>query len=403
MLRGKQQVFQNSKRGLNLAGFLYLLLFISYIPLLFLGFGSDSDTFTVIDVWKIFLVTDDYVPSRLPGYVIHEFITYLAARVGGSFLSNLVTLCFAVLLVYFMLRLLYQVEIPRSAILVVLLNPVFILNATSTVDYIWALSCFVMGLYLFTKDRVLSACIVIGLASAIRLTISPIVAWIVLYFLVMSIKKDRRSLQLFLPGIALLLAINFAAYYLPLDFTEWNLKRFLHVDLGDASLWSPVLRIGRWGYKNLVFWGIPVVFLFLAAILLSLKNWRKLERHKERNLVHISLGIILITETIFFLFPIEVEYLLPVLPFVAILGGMLLKSKPWLLVALSVLMFINGFYGISLAHPDKPNAASSAVLAIDPEPGYLLKGIFERIPFARCTSNQCYADVLASLSQDKIK
>ena len=39
----------------------YLSIFLLYIPLLFLGFGTDSDTYTALNAWNYFLKNNDYV------------------------------------------------------------------------------------------------------------------------------------------------------------------------------------------------------------------------------------------------------------------------------------------------------------------------------------------------------
>lgn len=356
-----------------------LWLLVLYIPLIFLGFGSDSDTYSSLNVWNNFLQTGKYVPSRLPGYVLHEFSIYFLTKIGGSVLSNLVTLLFAALTCLMVIKLLHHYSLPTNAVLLLILNPYFIASATCTIDYIWALCFFTIGLYFFIKRQFLLSSLFFAFASATRLSYGLLVLGIYVVQFIILIVSNRKSVFRFVLGCFIILIINILFYYLPLNFTHWDLSRMFTGSIGDASLWSPFMRIGRWGYKNLLLWGIPSVFALLLSLMIAFKKGISKFLHAE--FLWIAIAIVLLTEAMFFKYPIEIEYLLPLLPIAAIFLGISFRSRPRLIPILSVLILINGFIAISLAQPDVPNHASSAIFSIRPTKGLLLLEIENRPPF----------------------
>ena len=374
----------------------YIFLFLLYIPLIFMGYGSDNDTYSVLETWKKFLATQDYVPSRLPGYVIHEFGTYVLSRIGGSVLSNLVTLLFAVITCLVFIKILRMFSLPDITVLLLILNPVYIVNSTSTIDYIWALCFFVLGIYLLLQKKIVFANVSLALAAAIRLSYGILVFGVFIYFFCLYFKEDRKIIKPFLFGVLIILAINFAAYYLPIDFTEWRMSLYLHASVGDASLWSPLMRIGRWGYKNLLFWGIPTALLVFCLFALKIKNLKPAHEPDKKIIVGVSLIILVLVEVIFLFYPIEIEYLLPVLPFAALLLAVMFKEKKGMLLLLSILIFLNGFYSINLAKPNIPNQASSAKVQISLSQGYLVNNAEERVSLIQCDTLACYDSVKSS-------
>ena len=63
-----------------------------YFPLIFFGYGSDYDAHGVVWAGKHFVKTLDYVPSRSHGFLVHETMTLILNTLGGSLLTNLVSL-----------------------------------------------------------------------------------------------------------------------------------------------------------------------------------------------------------------------------------------------------------------------------------------------------------------------
>jgi len=368
-----------------------LLPFIIYLPFIFMGYGSDVDTYRVLDTWSNFLATNDYIPSRLPGYVIHELGTYLITRLDGSVLSNAVSLLFSILTCIFFVKIIKRFSLPVESVLLIILNPVYLVHSTSTTDFVWALCFFCAGIYLLLDRKIIGAAIALGFSSAIRLSYGLLIFVVLILFLFVYIRKDRKIINLFLVAIGLIFLINFLAYYLPVDFTEWRLKSFFHVSTGDQTLWSPLMRVGRWAYKNLLFWGIPTAFILIGLILNKAGTIKSQWRSQNQVILLCALIILFFAECTFFLYPIEIEYLLPILPFTAIVLAFMYKEKRTVLILLSILMLLNGLYIIQLARPDVANQASSAKLDISITEGYLLSDISHRILLRDCDSRECYS------------
>ncbi|MBL0103402.1 MAG: hypothetical protein IPP51_06330 [Bacteroidetes bacterium] len=61
---------------LKYLGFL-LLVFVSRLPFLSAGFGLDGDSWSVSIAARLLHNTGEYVPSRLPGYPVHELLCSL--------------------------------------------------------------------------------------------------------------------------------------------------------------------------------------------------------------------------------------------------------------------------------------------------------------------------------------
>ncbi len=128
-----------------------------YIPLAFLGFGSDSDAFSVVRTGQHFVETLDYVPSRLPGFFVHEVFVYFLNLVGGSLLSNLGTVAMALITLNSFRRICQYFQVPHATLLtaILMVQPFFWVNATSTIDYLWALGFCLLGFDLLLNRKYL--------------------------------------------------------------------------------------------------------------------------------------------------------------------------------------------------------------------------------------------------------
>ncbi|MCX5702955.1 MAG: hypothetical protein NT066_00425, partial [Candidatus Omnitrophica bacterium] len=93
-----------------------LFAFLLYLPLVFLGYGSEAgyyDSRSVINTAKTLIQQHIYIPSRYPGSIVHELITTLLFMIGGNLLSNLGTLVMSLLLIYFFIKICEYHDIPH--------------------------------------------------------------------------------------------------------------------------------------------------------------------------------------------------------------------------------------------------------------------------------------------------
>lgn len=367
-----------------------VLVLLLYLPFIFLGYGSDVDTFRVLDAGRNFLATADYVPSRRPGYLVFEMAVYALDQVGGSLLVNLGTLFWGLAAIDSFLRICRRHVLANSGLLAAILavHPLFLYNATVSIDYIWAVSMLLIGFDLLERDRFEWAGLALGLSIGCRFSSVIVAAALFAYaFLCQPAKRG----QIFVSGLLSIL-IAALAYLLPWDFAEWR-PSFWVVSAGAAELWTPEMLIGRFLYKNLYFWGIPaglcLFFLLWGAI-------RGIRQHKEPGalgLAGLCSVVILLSEILFLRFPIETEYLLPTLPFWLLLLGMGVRSTRLLRIFLVCVLMYN-FININLARPDQPGQASQASFGIWVEPGYFLQELSMRWKLISCDTHACYDAVI---------
>jgi len=351
-----------------------------YFPLVFLGYGSDSDSQGIVWAGQNFAATLDYVPSRNPGYLVHEAAVYFLSSLGGSLASNLGTLAMALAALISFRRVCGHFGIPNAGLLagILMVHPFFWANAAATMDYVWALGFFLLGYDLLLSGRFTGAGAAFALAIGSRLSTCILVGAVLLH-LFFARPASRRGLFL----TAALAGFFGAVCYLPaLDFTEWRPQAWLSASVGDPDLWTPVLRLGRFFYKNLMFWGIPAV-LWLAA--LAVLAWRERSGRAGLAIPGLTLlaaAVIAAVEILFLRYPIEMEYLLPLLPFVLMLLGAALPRRRRLLWVLLALVLIANVVWINPARPVTPGQAAEVVYGLWLEPGYLVQDILLRLSMA---------------------
>lgn len=359
---------------------LWVLLAVAavlYIPFAFLGYGSDSDSYSVVRIGQYFVETLDYLPSRLPGYFVHEVFVYFLNLVGGSLLSNLGTISMTLIMLFSFNRICRLMNVRQANLLTVILmiHPFVWVNATSTIDYLWALGFAFFGFERLMNKKYTTATILLALAIGSRLSTVMIIG-LFLFFLWTQFKTERRAI--FLTGLAAII-VGFVFYIPPLDFLEWDISRWLVLSTGDPVLWTPALRIGRFLYKNLMFWGVLAVLWLVFLFAISL--WRRfLPKIKSWDgLTWLCLIVILCSEILFLRVPIEMEYLLPLLPFVLILLGKLFSQQPVYLLVLLILVFSANFVWLNPAHSLTPNQTSGVAYGLWIEKGYFLQDIANRL------------------------
>ena len=100
----------------------------------------------------------------------------------------------------------------------------------------------------------------------------------------------------------------------------------------------------------------------------------------------VSLLAIFAMEILFFRFPQKTAYLIPMLPFVALLVDVSLRSlklsegyKKGLIVCLVFLQLTYSAVNFNIAIPDVPNQATTARLGFFIEPGFLVQSVDVRI------------------------
>ena len=373
--------------GARLDGALVVLMLALYAPLLFFGYGSDNDTYLVLDSGRGLLRDHTYTPSRNPGYFLYELTTGVLSQVGGSVLCNAATLAMAVVSLLCFLKICRRLEVPRPHLLGLLLviHPALWVNGTCTMEYVWALALVLAGTLLVIKRSYGVAAVLLGLAIAIRST-SFIAAGLVLGYALLARRPDRGRVVL----AGFIAVVIGGLFYLP-PFRQAGFSlAFLKPMTGGSELWTLKLRLARFVYKNLYFWGL---LGSLALPVLLLLGWRRLLDPGRRRVVLACAGVVAAYEALFLKYPIEIAYLLPTLPAVLILLGIGLAHRPVVIGAFGVLLLSYAALNLNIARPDQHDRATGGAVGLWVEPGYVLQDARKRQALRGCDSYDCWVAV----------
>lgn len=309
-----------------------LVYVASRIPWLDLGYGTDPDAWRVALTAHHLLDTGEYLPSRLPGYPLHEFVTLPLVK-GGWIWTNLSTVLVSLLGVYLFARLAAELRLPSRGALTIAFAfaPLLWINSVTTMDYMWALTA-ILGSYLLTiKGRPGWAGACLGLAAGFRMTSGAVA-------LPLGLLLWRQGRTRELPRfIAVLLAVSLLAYSPVIAVYGLRFLNFY-----DASVpWQSFLS--RLGKDAL---GVLGALAVLAGLALSWRNLRRLPddlRSDPHVLVWTTLVVLYFVS--FARLPHEIAYLTPVFPF-----GLFLMARyfrPALLPAVLAVILLAGFIDIT--------------------------------------------------------
>ncbi len=353
-----------------------LLAFLLYLPLTFLGNGSECgyyDSYGVINTAKTLIQQHKYIPSRYPGNIVHELIATLLFMVGGHLFTNLGTLAMSLVFIYFFIKICEYHEIPHKYLLAVfmVIHPLYYVASTFTIDYIFALGFLFIGYTLLVKRRYILAGIFWALAIGSRIvSILFITTLLLAYFLT---KEPDRFKVLLSAGIS---AIIGAGFYIPSFLYTGRTFGFLTYGMGK---WNWIGHLSRFVYKNTYFWGLQTCIAFLSLSFLIINGLKRNYESRYKNVIVTSILMIIVFEIMYLEVPVKKHYLLPMLPFALMLLGISLKKHKWLLILLIIVQLSYNFININIARPDVRNHATTAKIGLWLEPGYLINDITERM------------------------
>jgi hypothetical protein len=368
-----------------------VILFIAliiYSPFLFMGYGADIDTYNVLEVGRHFAKTLDYIPSRGPGFLVFESITYFVDQIGGSVLTNLTILGMALVVLYGFMRLCREYNIPNYLILTLamMVHPFFWVNATSTMDYLMALGFVFLGIIQVRRGHYFTAGAAFALGAGSRLTIVLLAGGFMLWQFIIEPANRRKLIQ-----SGLVFGLFTLVFYLPpADFAQWT-TRFLVASVGGEEYWSPLMRIGRWVYKNLAFWSIPASILLGWIIIRGIVSSRWKIFSKNNRLPLTCAAIILLYESFYFGIPTEPSYLIPTIPLWLIVFGAAAGNRKWPSIVLTTVLLVSGLITLNVARPDTMNRATSAEYGLWLEPGHLAEETRVRLNYQKCNRRACNA------------
>lgn len=342
---------------------LVTLYVLSRLPLVFSGFGSDYDSYLYGQSGKHILERGVYEVSRFPGFPLYEQLCALFLRFGDWPLINALTVGVSVvtllLFYYIMQRLGYKKNTRVLLCASLAFFPDYWINSASVMDYIWALS-LLLGCYLALLHRrwELSA-MCLALACGFRLTSGLFLVPYVFYML--NTPEMRRYV---IPYSLITFTLLFICYA-PL-FVAYGLH-FLRPS-GFFEL-RPFLVLLYFCHRVYEFLGlVPGAFLLLGLILYRRRlrgYFSSTQNEKRMNVLIVALQL-----GLFFIFPGQTAYLLPLLPFLLLILG---EALPFRYLVFLFCLFLGGnFVEVSIYNSEQ-RAAEVAV-----RQGALLSEIQER-------------------------
>jgi hypothetical protein len=370
-----------------------LFMVILYFPLLFMGYGADNDTFRILEAGDHLFTYTDYVPSRIPGSIVYEVFVHVIRQGGGAFLSNLCTLLISCLGVYCFYQICKIHSIPHTVLLTVIFisHPLWIANSALTHDYVWSVSLSLAGYLLFLRSRYISSAFVWVLAINFRFycAVFPIVA------LVLGFIFEPKKWIWFLLETFVVIILTFALYLPSIDFYQYSTK-FIAYQMNLFPSRGTLFQAGVFLYRNIYFWGLPILAFALLASALWIRDRFKLfdpSRSIKRLVIFCLAGFVLI-EGIYWFFPFQVDYLLPMFPLILILVGVLSYKHPKVLYLLLAICLLLNVVNFNIARPDSPHHATSVQWGFWIEPGYLINNIQLRKTYRVCDTLPCYQSIV---------
>jgi hypothetical protein len=314
---------------------LAVLFIVSRLPFLNLGYGTDPDAWRVALTAHYIWENGDYLPSRLPGYPLHEFVT-TALYKGGWVTTNLSTALVSLAGVYLFAALAKKLDLPNRGALTLAFafTPLLWINSVMTMDYMWALT-FILGAYLALLNRSpVLAGILLGLAGGFRITSLVMLVPFALLLWRTDRKSEIRPVTLTSVALTLLafvpVLMDYGLNFLNFYDQSVPLKEFLRA-LGKDAL------------------GIVGALAVLVAVLISLPRLRSFPKDLANDpnvLVWATVPVIYLVT--YSRLPHEIAYLIPIFPFAYFLLARYL-SRP-VLVAMLIVIVASGF--VDITSPD---------------------------------------------------
>lgn len=327
-----KDIFQNEKVKYSI---FVLVVLLSRLPFLTDGYGLDGDSWAVV-ISALDLHTHGfYLPSRLPGYPVQEWLTSLVIR-GGPLAVNGLTaivstigfLFFAMALRALRFRSIFLASFALAAV------PVIYIHSTTAIDYNFALAFILIAFYFTVTDKALLAGLFIGMAIGCRITSGAML----IPFGIILMKTDglRQNLLRILRISASAILIGGLAF-VPV-FRKFGWDFFTYYDV-------PYPAIPKVLYKfSIEVWGIVgLLGLLISTVLMLLpqKNFsRKYNFPRSVNEKYVVAWLIAIDLYIiaFLKLPMESGYLIPIIPFVILIFGKYLYERAFTFLCITLIV-----------------------------------------------------------------
>jgi hypothetical protein len=347
------------RRRLPTPRLLAVLAGVLYLPATALGYGTDVDITNVLRSGES-LLDGEYRYSRPPGALPYEALVGVLDRVGGAVAVNLASVAMAVALLVVLADLVtasFGERGGRIAVVVVATQPWFWVAATSLGDYVFALGLLLAGALAAQRDRRVLAGLAFATAIAFRsTTVLLVAAYLLSEVLGDRPRRDRDQLWRGVLVTGAVTGLVGLAWFVPSWLSVGRTTRFLQNEFETTGL---LAMIGRWGVKNIAFFGVPALVVLLVLVPVLLAGLRAV---RTDVVVRFAVLVAIAAELLFLRFPWKPVHLLPVLVGLAIVLAASPRTRTVHVVAVVAAQLVLAVASITVAEPDITNAASSGRL-----------------------------------------
>jgi len=318
----------------------FFLLFLLYSVCCLFGYGNDGDTYAMLRTWNALVTDFHYVPSRWQGYLVPELTIGLSSSIGGFYLSNLMSATASLAALALLYRLLINRIPSLTAVLVILgigTNPYWIIASSSSIDYVYGVFFFILGLYLWINGKSVLAAVVFALAVSSRITYVPLIG-IVFFSSFVLTQYNKKPL---IKPLTVFIIMSCLLYF-PVFYSSGMSFSFLGFSSGR---WSFSQYAARFVYKNIYLWGLPTFLFLIIAIFIEISNIKtSFTKYTlvEKTIFYCLAVAFVLTEAFFARLPHETAYLFPVMFIVVYLMATFKRSYLYL----TILIFLHIVYGV---------------------------------------------------------
>jgi hypothetical protein len=294
---------------------LLLLVAASRLPFIGDGYGSDADAWHVAASAHQLAESGTYRVSRFPGFPLHELLVTPFVAAGGSLLSNATSIAAMLLLLMVWRSLTRNASHPALLIVCLAFTPVLWKSSVTTMDYLWSLLFILLSFERLRTDgepgkgRVLAAGVFFGIAAGFRPT-NAAMALPLVTLLIM--KGDRgRSTALFLSSAVMAATAAFLPPLLTYGPAQW----YLLTRRATEDIVFPLSeRLLLFSYRSLYLLG-PLALVTAGVICWNSRRSIVRDLAAPEPAATAALAGMVAPLLVYFAYPLEREYLIPLIPF----------------------------------------------------------------------------------------
>lgn len=330
-----------------------LIIFLSRLPFINAGYGSDPDAWRVANTAKIIAESVKYSVSRFPGNPLQEISCSIIWQGGPFVLNGITALLSAIGIAFFILSLRrYGSKDYIIAGLALAFIPVVYINSTNLMDYIWAMTFLLGSFYFILCKKPIAAGIFLGMAIGCRIT--SVMMMIPLVLMLINRQNGKFNIKNILE-FSLIASLVGAIFFIP-AFLEYGtgFMTFYQVVYPSFHIIINKFGVGTWGRV-----GILAIFIVAFSFIFRRKVF-SMDSSIPSSVtkLHIIAWIMAIFFCLvaFFRLPAESGYLIPIIPFILLLMGKILDRRVFIFICIAFMLspFISfgksGIYGGPIFH-----------------------------------------------------